>query len=117
FSGTEYLSYNYDQLRIAVQKKFGTGKNKWEEGLGLSVLTAKYGSSLQMDQGTLFTEQNGEYLDATYDFTYFIADKSNHGRFQVDGVGFSFDEYLSWISSNNKSRIILFANDIGFIGW
>lgn len=115
-SKTKALSYNFNQLRFGVQKALDAANN-WRAGLGLSILTAKYGSAIQIDHGTLFTEQNGEYLDATYHFNYFTSDSSNSGKLQVDGIGASADFTLSYSGIDNNSTIILYANDVGFIGW
>lgn len=117
FSGSEDLSFNYNELRFALQKKFKRESCSWEIGTGISFITGKYGSSVKLDHATLFTEQYGEYIDADYNFRYFVSDSSNSGRLQADGVGASIDASVSFLPGNKKSRCILSVNDAGFIGW
>lgn len=117
FSGSHNLSYNYRQFRLGIQKQFFTQSGLWEVGTALSLLTAKQGSSLDLKNVTLFTEQNGEYIDAYYNFEYFVSDSSNKGSLQTDGAGASVDLMLSYLSPGRKSRFIFYANDVGFISW
>jgi hypothetical protein len=116
FSGSSELNYNFNQLRFFTQKKFGK-TSQWEGGAGLSFLTARQGTAIQLDRGTLYTEQNGEYIDASYHFTYFVSDSSNHGGLQVDGLGAAADLFLSFMLPDSISKFTFSVNDFGFIGW
>lgn len=117
FSGTRHQQYDYRQLRLGIQKKFFTPSAAWETGIGLSFLTAKNGSGLDLAHATLFTEQNGEYIDAVYEFTYMESDASNTGSLQVDGAGAAADIMIAYIPNGGKSRFIFYANDLGIISW
>ncbi|MBA2407919.1 MAG: hypothetical protein H0V65_08010, partial [Chitinophagales bacterium] len=117
FSQTENLSYRFHQLRLGVQKKFDFINHNWEAGIGISVLAAKSGSSLKIDQGTLFTEQYGSFIDASYNFEYSVSDTLNKGYFAYDGIGTSADATLSYIPDNGSLRLLFFMNDMGFIRW
>ena len=69
FSNSKYCSYNYNQLRLGVQKKVNsTSSGTYEIGTAISLLTAKNGNAVDVRNATLFTEAHGEYLDAVYDF-------------------------------------------------
>lgn len=117
FSGSEGLLYDYRQVRFGIQKKVSKASAVWEAGLGASILFAKNGSQVKVNEGTLFTEQNGEYLHAVYDFEYMVSDTGNKGTLQADGIGAAADVMLAWLSADRNSRMVLFVNDLGFIGW
>ncbi|MGB3073899.1 MAG: DUF5723 family protein [Chitinophagales bacterium] len=117
FSGSRDIKYDYRQVRVGVQKKFFSHAAEWEAGVGLSFLSAKNGFEINLRNATLFTEQNGEYLDATYNFEYRQADTSNHGSLQTDGRGASLDLLLSCTLPGGKSRLVFYAGDVGFISW
>ena len=48
---------------------------------------------------------------------YHEADTSNHGSLQTDGHGFAVDLLLSYLLNDGKSRLSIFINDAGIIGW
>lgn len=117
FSGSRDLQYSYRQWRMGMQKQFLHKANQWETGIGISYITAMKGHEILLHEATLFTEENGEYLNADYDMEYHEADTSNHGSLQTDGHGFAVDLLLSYLLNDGKSRLSIFINDAGIIGW
>lgn len=117
FSGTKAMHYDFRQIKWAVQKKFERPLVQWETGLGLSLISAKNGYHLDLQRALLFTEENGEYLDATYRFVFEAADTSNHGFFQTDGGGFAADLMLSCTFAGGRSQFAAFIQNAGLIAW
>lgn len=117
FSGSRDLQYNYRQLRLGMQKQFLHKANQWETGIGISYISAIKGQEILLHEATLFTEENGEYLDADYNMEYHKADTSNNGSLQTDGHGFAADLLLSYLLHNGKSRLTFLINDAGIIAW
>ena len=116
-SATKGLLYDYRQLRFGAQQKFSGKSGTWEVGLGASVLLAKNGSAIKVNEGTIFTEENGEFIDAVYDFEYMQSDTGNKGTLQVDGFGAAADLLLVYEPAQGKSRWTFHANDLGLIFW
>lgn len=117
FSGSYDLQYSYRQLRLGLQKQLLNKEVQWETGIGISYISAKKGHEILLHHATLFTEENGEYLDAVYNIEYHEADTSNHGTWQTDGRGVAADLLLSCLFHDGKSRLTLSANDAGLIAW
>ncbi|MEO6440961.1 MAG: DUF5723 family protein [Chitinophagales bacterium] len=117
FSDTRSELYDYRQLRFGIQKKFFTASSAWETGIGISFLSVKNGTDLELTHATLFTEQNGEYIDAVYDFKYMESDSSNTGSLQVDGVGAAADIMICYTPKGGRSNFVFYVNDLGIISW
>ncbi|MFI5134335.1 MAG: DUF5723 family protein [Chitinophagales bacterium] len=117
FSGTKVYNYEYDRLGFSVQKEFHSEKSWWQASAKISLTGIHTAAHLRIDQASLFTEQNGEYLDATYNFEYNVSDSSNHGPFQIDGVGPALDLMTSWMNASRNSRLSFYVSDLGFAVW
>ncbi|MEO5673489.1 MAG: hypothetical protein ABIQ74_02475 [Chitinophagales bacterium] len=117
FGGTKLYSYNYDRIGFSAQKKLGGINSSLEGGVKLSLLTIRNGLKLKLEHTTLFTEQNGEYLDAYYDFEYNQSDSANKGRFQSDGAGISVDLHCSWLNQIQTTRFSFYINNLGIAAW
>lgn len=115
--GTKGLLYDYRQMRFGAQQKFSGKSGTWETGLGASLLLCKNGSEIKVNEGTIYTETNGEFIEAAYNFEYMQSDTGNKGTLQVDGYGAAADLLLAYMPANGKSRWTLQVNDLGLIWW
>lgn len=116
-SGTKTYLYNYSRIGFSAQKKFQGSKSHWETGAKISLLSIRSAIKAKMPHATLFTEQNGEYIDASYEFEYVTSDSSNHGTFSTDGIGSSIDLQLSWLNKEQTTRLSFYLNNFGIAHW
>lgn len=117
FSGTRSYNFQYDRIGFSAQKEVKGERENWQAGLKLSLMSIHSALRLNMEHATLFTEENGEYLDASYRFEYAVSDTSNHGAFQIDGIGPVIDVMTSWSNKSERTRISVFINNLGMIFW
>lgn len=117
FGGTRSYIYEYDRIGFSVRKKFSGQRSLWETGIRLSLLGIHSASHLDMNQAWLYTEMNGEYLDAGYDFEYSVSDTTNHGSWQIDGFGPAIDLMTTWSSAGGTVQVIGYVNNLGSIFW
>jgi len=117
FTGTKVYNYEYDRLGFSVQKEFHSQKSAWQAGARISLIGIHTAVHLRIDQGSLFTEENGAYIDASYDFNFSVSDSTNHSPFQIDGVGPLLDLTASWTNYLRNSRITFFISNLGFASW
>jgi hypothetical protein len=117
FSGSNEYNFQYSRIGFSLQKNFRSKKSFWQAGAKISLLGIHSATRLDMKQGSLFTEQNGEYLDASYNFEFTVSDSSNHGNLQSDGEGGAIDLLVSWMNQSQHSRVTVYVNDLGFAAW
>ncbi|MCY7410813.1 MAG: DUF5723 family protein [Chitinophagales bacterium] len=117
FSKSSNYDFQYDKISFSAQKKITTLESTWEFGTGISILGVHSLTKFDVPRGSLFTEQNGEYLDADFNYEYLTSDSTNHGNFQIDGVGAALDFQFSSLSKNQQTRWSFYLNDFGFANW
>jgi hypothetical protein len=113
FSGSESYNYSYDRVGFYFMKSLARKNSQWQLGSRLSLLNLKDVIIFDLQHGTLFTEENGEYLDAVYRFDYLAADSGNGGLFETDGWGMLLDAMAAWFSANKKTMVAMYINQLG----
>lgn len=116
FTGTGLLNIRFRQLKFSWLKKFGSADSSWTLSLSASLLQGINANHLITGTSSLFTEQNGEYLDLDSRFLYSQSDTSANPLLAFNGTGASADLVLSF-PMGKKGNFKFIINDAGFIQW
>lgn len=85
-------------------------------GAAISLLKGQQHLSISTNKATLFTEQNGEYIDLSVQAQYAQTDTTHKNLDAWNGIGTSVDLFFSY--SKDSSQTICFeASDLGAIWW
>lgn len=109
-------SISYQQLEIgSVCTNFG-GKAKF--GLGISFLAGQQLQGINISNGSLYTDQYGQYIQLTSNARYYESD-STPGHTYLNGYGASLDFYFSapYKAGKRDGIITVSITDLGFINW
>jgi hypothetical protein len=107
---------SYQQLEIgSVCTNFG-GKAKF--GLGISFLAGQQMQSINLSNGSLYTDIYGQYIQLTSNAKFNESD-STPGHNYLNGYGASLDFYFSapYKLGKKDGVITVGITDLGFIGW
>ena len=111
FSNTNIRADRFQKYKISYSQSI----NKLKMSGALSYLAGNHHISYIIDQASLYTAQNGTYLDLEYNMNAFVTDTSKFSLFGNNGNGLAID-----FSTNFKIKefdITLSITDLGFITW
>jgi hypothetical protein len=102
-----FLGYQY--LQMGFVKEF-SGKT-WHKGLGfgLGVANANQFFSLSLPRGSIFTREDGQYLDVDADFSFAQNDASKNRFFYPNGFGLFGN--LNFVMTDRKRHLIYVKAD------
>jgi hypothetical protein len=102
-----FLSYQY--LQTSFVKEF-SGKT-WHKGLGfgLGVANANQFFNLSLPRGSIFTREDGQYLDVDADFSFAQNDASKNRFFYPNGFGIFGN--LNFVMTDRKRHLIYLKAD------
>tara|TARA_B100000902_G_C27321777_1_gene925155 strand:+ start:109 stop:1383 length:1275 start_codon:yes stop_codon:yes gene_type:complete len=83
--------------------------------IALSYLNGNQHSKFLINNGNIYTGNNGDNIELNYDLEYTITDTSDLSLFNKNGQGIAYDLCLLYIKDENQ--VGLNINDIGFIKW
>lgn len=113
---TEINFLRYQQIQTGIIR---LSENKNRYGFALSFLKGEENYYIKLNRARLFTEKNGEIIDADFNAEIYQSDTSKKGIEAFHGWGISsdlFGEYFFKIKEHN-SLFRVEANDFGFIQW
>ncbi len=105
----------YKQFEIGILKQVQKQKGKLNLALGVSLLTGNRNLSLSINQASLYTEPNGEYLDGEIHGEIRTSSISSAQYFDANGIGFASSLNVGYES--DKFGVKLVAEDLGLIVW
>ena len=111
FSNTNIRIDRFQQYKIDYTFDY----KKTRITVGGSFLAGNHHSSFIVNNGSLFTDNNGIRLDVNYDIHAFVTDTSSLDPFARNGNGLALDLSTEFILKNYKINIYL--QDAGFIMW
>ncbi len=116
FAESYLNNYRFNQLQIGLKKTLHCNNNAFDVGVALSFLQGIENARVTINRGSIYTQEDGEYLDVDIDFQVNMSDTAESDIFSFNGIGASTDLFLSFTSKNgNQWRFAL--SDIGFISW
>lgn len=117
FSDSRSHNYEYDRIGFSATKMAEGERSHWQAGIKLSLMSIHSATHVNLDRGWLYTEESGEFLSAGYDFEYSVSDSSNHGTFQIDGMGPVVDIMMAWSDAPHRWQVTGFINNLGTVFW
>jgi hypothetical protein len=116
-SGSNASLTYFNQLRVGWN---GTTQNhngsSVSFGVAASFLQGRKSFDLSVPVGTLYTQQDGEYINAGYNFLYKTNDTTSTNLYTFNGEGASLDAFVEKKFSKTFS-VSFSASDVGFIAW
>lgn len=113
---TDFSYFKYQQLNIGfISHKKKQGKMA-TEGAIVSFIKAQENLEMEINKGTLFTEEYGREIDLTLDYTFYRSDTNHTGISAFNGYGVS-TEYFKQLYLKNGDKIYLNLKDVGFVYW
>lgn len=112
------LSFNYlqyKQFELGILKRWQLSRTSLFFGFGLSVLTGNQTATAEIPEATLFTDADGEYLDAEVHGTLRTSSIASTQYFAANGWGFSAAAHLGMTGDRFGWTIQL--DDLGMISW
>lgn len=117
-SDFNYNAITYQQIEFGLIKKLTINQNKYMIGFGLAGLNGQEHLSVLAGKTTMYTQEDGEYIDFTSDLIINRSDtakaKKKYGV--TNGMGVSSHLFFSY-SSPAGSNLKLEISDLGFISW
>lgn len=117
-SPASFEQYSFRQLSIGTSKWKSFQHFFMSAYAQINVLDGVNASQIKIDDATLFTEANGQYLDISDDFTFHKSDSGPDRLYFSDGAGLATD--LNVMLSLNTQKPWEFTaqlSDFGFIKW
>ena len=114
-SPLEFNFLRYNQFEIGLLKTIYKEKGKWNLGFGISLLAGKRNLQLKIEQATLFTHEDGEYLDGEVHGDIRSSSLASSKYIDLNGAGFSGSLHIGY--ETEKFGIRFEADDLGFINW
>lgn len=102
--------FDYQNLFVGLQKNTESGFNF---GGGISLIRGGRFNTLRIDRGTLFTEQNGNYVD--FDMKFKLAFSESENFFTSNGTGAAVNFNFSLVKE--RGRVNFEVRDLGIIQW
>ncbi|OJV25604.1 MAG: hypothetical protein BGO32_00910 [Bacteroidetes bacterium 37-13] len=115
-SGTRFQNSLYNQFSLGFYKNIKVKSYTISLGLNASFLHGMNNQSLYVNKGTLFTAQDGEYIDLIYDLRYDQNQGGDKRKREKADVGMSGDMFLR-MDFNKKFAFSFSIVDIGAINW
>ena len=112
---------NFHQTHIKAERyqkynlQYELNLNQKSFLFGLSYLKGNHNINLNINEGSLYTAEYGEYIDVNYNINGFITDTSNISLFNNNGNGLAIDFALQFDYKDYK--VNLYLEDWGFIQW
>lgn len=106
--------FSYQQIQLGFISKFGDGKFHHSFGVGISINNGIQNTQIRINDGSLYTDKDAEYIDISADYDNYRSDTSNNGGYK--GIGSSLNIYYSFYTEKNNS-FNFSVTDLGFIRW
>lgn len=116
-SDFKYNQVFYQQLNFTFGHKYKIDENKFGYAAGLSFNKGQKLYEISSDRASLFTENDGIYLDLDANLKIHQSDSSSESDLSAfNGAGASADLYWFWTNKKNNTLKIS-ATNFGFINW
>ena len=106
----------YNQLQLGFNKLMGNNDVQYMFGGGISFLQGLSHLAVVIDDGSIFTHEDGEYIDISIRMQAEHSDTGNLKSTAFNGIGFSTDLSFNYNKIGNFS-INVYMADLGYITW
>jgi hypothetical protein len=114
--GTNLNYYKLQKLNLGlINYRYFDGQLA-KEGISLSIIKAQESKLININEGSIFTEEFGREIDVELDYLYQESDTAKKGIPAFNGLGVSVDLFTEFILKNGD-KIYLGIEDLGFVHW
>lgn len=117
FSNTKFRSIDYQKLELGLFKNYSDNETRVNIYFGLNLLKGQQIQSLNIFEGSLYTADDGNYLDLNTKLSYLTSDQSHKRISDFNGIGFSCDAVFTVEDIDSKLSFTFASQDLGFISW
>ncbi|MBI4645896.1 MAG: hypothetical protein HY738_04685 [Bacteroidia bacterium] len=117
FSNTIYNCIRYQELQLGLFKQQESPDGKTTYYAGLSLIKGQKFNYLYIKEGSLFTEENGAYLDFNVKGIYFSSDSAKKKISDFNGIGGTLNFYIDYLNKVHKYNVNISINHLGYIQW
>ena len=113
-NNTSFDYTGFNQYQIGINKLYSRENKTYTIGLALSLLQSPVNINIKAQNSSIYTAQDGEYLDVKYNMSI---NQSNQGPpefFSFKGTGIGIDASFSYFNVQ-KNSFRISAIDLGFI--
>ncbi|MCF8465665.1 MAG: DUF5723 family protein [Flavobacteriales bacterium] len=114
-SNVKVAFFTYKQYEAGILKQIKKANGTWNLGLGVSLLAGNQNLELSIDNATLYTHPDGEYLDGDFSGEIRSSSMSSGQYFDANGLGFSASLNVGY--EGKKFGIAFQADDLGVLSW
>lgn len=115
-SNFSFNLWQYKVIEGGLIKEFRKGKYNITTGIGVGLLLGQQHLAISAGNTSLFTEQDGEYIDFSTNLSLNRSDSSNKGFGSVNGLGGNL-HLFGKLENATGGTFSLEAYDIGLIHW
>jgi hypothetical protein len=116
FSDFELNSYQYKQFSVGLANDYRLHSGKIFIGAGINITGGKQFTKIMSPHSTLYTQQEGEYLDGNFDVTYQRDDSATAGFIPTEGQGISLDFFAEY-ETHSGDKFTASVENLGNIYW
>ena len=117
FSDSKFSLTSTMEYKAGFMKLMDQGYNQYKFGFTGGFVQGLSGMDIKVQNTTMFTAEDGRYLDLDYDFRIYTAGKNKPSLTALNGAGFSADIFGSAYFQGPEIGINLLVNDIGVVFW
>lgn len=116
-SDSKFSLTNVMEYKIGLMKHYNEDYNTYKLGASIGLVQGLSGLDIKAPSATLYTAEDGRYLDLDYDFTIKTSGKSKPSLTNFAGAGFSADIFAQVYFKGPEITVNAMANDLGMIFW
>jgi hypothetical protein len=116
FSDFELQSYQYKQFSVGLANAYPLHSGKLYLGAGINITGGRRFTRIQSEHSTLYTQPEGEYLDADFDILYQRDDSAAAKLLPTEGKGIAIDFFAEYETHSNN-KIFIGVENFGNIFW
>jgi len=117
FDNTKFNLINFQELQFGFFKDYHDNEINIRGYFGINVLNGQQLQKLNVTKGSLYTADDGEFLDLDTKFKYYSSDMSHKKFGDINGMGLSCDAYLRIEDIKSKITFTFSSQDLGYIVW
>ena len=116
-SGSKFSLTNTMEYKVGLMKYFTEDYNNYKLGATIGLVQGISGLDIKAPTATLYTAEDGRYLDLDYDFSIKTSGDKKPSLSNFAGVGFSADIFGQIYLKGPEIRINAMVNDLGMVFW
>lgn len=115
--GSKFSLTNIVEYKVGLLKNYNEGYNTYKLGATIGLVQGISGLDINAKQATLYTANDGRYLDLDYDFSIKTSGNNKPSLANFAGAGISADIFGQLYFKGPEITVNAIVNDLGAIFW